>query len=175
MKEAYAKQLGGQLGKFIKMDVRYPGYLHIRVGYFLTKPLVLSLSVKVKGRGMMSITLRYENVPHLWFTCGRMGHAAMICVVVGSDTGHIQFGEELRVPPPRRTREIKVQQVAVRVIKPLFQVGDQKVESSSKGSQATPSKQHIEGVNNIVANELVHSIKDMHVVKPSQDSSRGEQ
>jgi hypothetical protein len=27
MKEVFAKQLGGQLGKFLKMDVRFPGYM----------------------------------------------------------------------------------------------------------------------------------------------------
>jgi hypothetical protein len=92
-----------------------------------------------------------------------------------TDTGDIRFGEELRASPPRHTREIKVQQVAVRVIKPLFQVGDQKAESSSKGSQATLSGHQVKGVKNIVANELVHSIRDMHVVKPSQDNGGGEQ
>jgi hypothetical protein len=30
--------------------------------------------------GMMSITLMYENVPHLCFTCGRMGHVVMMLV-----------------------------------------------------------------------------------------------
>jgi hypothetical protein len=33
MKECFAKQLGGQLGKYIKMDSRYPGYLWVRVDY----------------------------------------------------------------------------------------------------------------------------------------------
>jgi hypothetical protein len=50
-------------------------------------------------------------------------------------------------------------------------VGDQKAESSSKGSQATLSGHQVKGVKNIVANELVHSIRDMHVVEPSQDNT----
>jgi hypothetical protein len=73
MKEVYAKQLGGQLGNFVKMDARYPGYLHVRVGYSLTKPLVPCLRAKVKGPYLMAITLRYENVPHFCFTYGRLG------------------------------------------------------------------------------------------------------
>jgi hypothetical protein len=39
MKEGVAKVLGGQLGRFIKMDNRFPGYLRVRVEYPLEKPL----------------------------------------------------------------------------------------------------------------------------------------
>jgi hypothetical protein len=53
MKEVYAKQLGSQLGKFIKMDASFPGYMRVRVDYPLHKALVLELKVKVKGRGIM--------------------------------------------------------------------------------------------------------------------------
>jgi hypothetical protein len=80
MKEAFAKQLGGQLGKFVKMDSRYPGYLRVRVEYPLRKALQPLMTVKIKGRGAMVISLRYENVPHFCFHCGCMGHVAVNCV-----------------------------------------------------------------------------------------------
>jgi hypothetical protein len=67
MKEDFARQLGGQLGKFISMDTRYPGYMCIRLNYPLKKALVPEMKVKIKGRGAMVITLRYENVPHFCF------------------------------------------------------------------------------------------------------------
>jgi hypothetical protein len=79
MKETFAKQLGGQLGKFIKMDVRFPGYMRVRVEYPLNKALIPELKVKIKGRGLMSIIARYENVPFFCFTCRWMGHAAANC------------------------------------------------------------------------------------------------
>jgi hypothetical protein len=69
MKGAFAKQLGRQLGKFIGMDTRYPGYMRVRVDFPLHKALVPNLKVKIKGKGIMLITVRYENVPHFCFTC----------------------------------------------------------------------------------------------------------
>jgi hypothetical protein len=79
MKEAFAKQLGTQLGKYVKMDTRYPGYMRVRVDFSLSKPLMASITVRIRGRGAMVITLRYENIPHLHFTCGRLGHATINC------------------------------------------------------------------------------------------------
>jgi hypothetical protein len=70
MKESFAKQLGGQLGKYLKANTQYPGYMRVRVNYPLEKALVPSLTVKIKGRGAMKISVKYENVPHFCFTCG---------------------------------------------------------------------------------------------------------
>jgi hypothetical protein len=67
MKSEIAKQLGAQIGPVLNFYSRYPGYLQVRVEYPLSKPLLPQLMVKVKGRGPMPITLRYENVPHFLF------------------------------------------------------------------------------------------------------------
>jgi hypothetical protein len=111
MKETFAQLLGGQVGRFIKMDARYPGYLRVRVDFPLRKALVPQLNVKIKGRGLMHITVRYENVPHFCFTCGRLGHAAMNCVEGEAEDSGIKFGEELSASPPRRTRDLTIRQV----------------------------------------------------------------
>jgi hypothetical protein len=50
MKEAIARQLGGQVSKFLKMDTRYPGYMWVRVEFPLSKALVPQLKVKIKGK-----------------------------------------------------------------------------------------------------------------------------
>jgi hypothetical protein len=92
MKEVCAKVMGNQLGKYINMDTRYPSYLRVRVAFLLDKPLVPTLSVKIKGRGTMPIMLRYENVPHFYFTCGRIGHATANCVEEDMAEGGIRFG-----------------------------------------------------------------------------------
>jgi hypothetical protein len=76
MKEAIARQLGGQVGNFIEMDVRYLGYMSVRVDFPLSKALVPRLKSKIKGNGITATDVRYENVPHFCFTCGRLGHAA---------------------------------------------------------------------------------------------------
>jgi hypothetical protein len=51
MKQTFAQQMGGQLGKMLKSDTRYPGYMRIRVEWPLVNPLKPELVVKIKGRG----------------------------------------------------------------------------------------------------------------------------
>jgi hypothetical protein len=102
MKESCAKLLGNQLGKYISMDAKYPGYLRVRVAFSLDKPLVPTLSVKIKGRGAMSVMLRYENVPHFCFTCGRLRHGDANYDEEDAAEGDIQFGEDPRASPPKR-------------------------------------------------------------------------
>jgi hypothetical protein len=77
MKEVFAKQLSGQLGKFLKMNLRFTGYMCVGVEYPLHKALILELKVKIKGRGLMLIIVRYENVPYFCFTCKRIGHVTL--------------------------------------------------------------------------------------------------
>jgi hypothetical protein len=79
MKKAFARQLWGQQGNFIKVETRFTGYMHVCVVYPLHKALVLELKTKIKGRGIMQIMARYENIPHFCFTCGGIGHAALNC------------------------------------------------------------------------------------------------
>jgi hypothetical protein len=56
----------------------------------------------------MPITLMYENVPHLCFSCGCIGHAAMNYEEASSEEQGIRYGEELRASPPRRVKAISV-------------------------------------------------------------------
>jgi hypothetical protein len=120
MKEACAKQLGGQIGNYIHMDSRYPGYLRVRVEFTLSKALVPSLKVKVKGQGTMEIMLRYENIPHFFFICGCISHAATNCGEEEPDDQSIKFGEELRASPPKRAQAISVPQGLSRAVHSLF-------------------------------------------------------
>jgi hypothetical protein len=57
MKPSVAGLLGRQIGKFVKVDCRYLCYLRVQVEFPLSKPLMLELTVKVKGRGQMLIVL----------------------------------------------------------------------------------------------------------------------
>jgi hypothetical protein len=80
------------------------------------------LTVKVKGRGEMLINLRYKNVTHICFSCGRIGHGAPNCKEDLNEEHGVRFGEELRASPPKRIRDINAKPVASRVIRLLFQV-----------------------------------------------------
>jgi hypothetical protein len=121
MKPTIAQKLGEQLGEFLKTDTRFPGYLCIRVRYPLGKPLMSSLAVTAKGRGQMLITLRYKNMPHFCFSCGRIGHAVVNYDAMVEVQG-VAYGEELSATPPKCTKEIMVKPMASRVVRSLFQV-----------------------------------------------------
>ncbi|KAK3145022.1 hypothetical protein QOZ80_4AG0321480 [Eleusine coracana subsp. coracana] len=68
--EESAKCLAGSLGEVIKVDARYPSYLQVRVKYPLEKALVPELRFRIRGRGEMTVTLRYENIPHFCLATG---------------------------------------------------------------------------------------------------------
>jgi hypothetical protein len=80
---------------FVKMDARYPSYLQVRLEYPLNRALQPYLTVKIKGRGAMAISLRYENVLHFCFHCGCMGHAAINCEDGEPDDCGVRYVEEL--------------------------------------------------------------------------------
>jgi hypothetical protein len=70
----------------------------------------------------MPITLRYENVPHFCFSCGRIGHVVLSCEEEASAEQGVRFGEELRPSPPKRVRDISFKPMASTVARPLSQV-----------------------------------------------------
>jgi hypothetical protein len=86
MKENFATQLGGQIGKFIRMDVRYPGDMSVQINFPLAKVLIPELKVMIKGNGLMKIDVKCQNIPHFCFTCGRLDHATQNCDDGESDT-----------------------------------------------------------------------------------------
>jgi hypothetical protein len=61
MKEAVARQLSTELGKFVIMDGRSPGYLRVRVLFPLKQALVPQLKIKIKGRGCMVIKVSMKT------------------------------------------------------------------------------------------------------------------
>ncbi|KAK3160925.1 hypothetical protein QOZ80_1BG0068340 [Eleusine coracana subsp. coracana] len=135
--------IGNKIGKFIKTDLRFPGYLRVRVMYPIDKPLAPTTTIWLKGRGLMDIATRYENVPHFYFTCGRIGHAARECREGGGEELGVTFGEELQASPPKRMREITVRATGTRVARNLNFTEKRKentdrVSSSSARPEAVP-------------------------------------
>jgi hypothetical protein len=84
---------------------------------------VSQFKVKIKGKGVITIDVRYENVPHFCFSCGRLGHAAQTCEEGEPEMAGTRFGEELRASPQKWVREITISQFASNVVRPLFQAG----------------------------------------------------
>jgi hypothetical protein len=100
MKEQVARKLGELVGRVISVDTTFPTYLRARIVFPLSKPLVPEIKMKIRGRVDMPVIVRYENVPHFYFGCGRLGHADTECpdVKIGEDS--LRFGVELRASPP---------------------------------------------------------------------------
>jgi hypothetical protein len=143
---------------------------------------------------MFPILLRYENVPHFCFHCGRMGHATVNCGEGGSNEDGIHFGEELRASPPYRAREIFVQQASTHVVHQLFQAkgqgtstpyrrhgvqgrnhGQEGLEQSSSEA-STPCKmvdQHSRRDDARINDELATGVKEMQVTCNSGKTMKG--
>jgi hypothetical protein len=178
MHEAVTIQFGGQLGKYIRMDCRYLGYMRVRVDYPLDKPLIPQLTVKIKGRGQMPITLHYENVLHFYFICGHIGHTAMNYDDASEDDHEVKFGEELGMSSPRRVKEIMVCQIDTGVSRSLFPVagmptGDREpLQGSKPGMKGNTGSTHAreqtgqnpEDLTNAMAQDLACGVHDLHVV-----------
>jgi hypothetical protein len=179
MKPAIAVKLGEQLGEFLKSDTRFSGYLRIHVKYQLGKPLMPSLAVKFKGRGQMMITLRYKNMPHFCFSCGRLVHATVNCDNT-METQGVTFGEELRASPPRRTKEILVKPVATRVVRSLFQVDNMsfrgQLQANHSRGGGTPSetkpqpKAQMDGTAGVATEKASSSVRFVNIVKEVHDA-----
>jgi hypothetical protein len=87
----------------------YLNYVRVRVMFPLADALVPETKVRIRGRGDMKVTIRYENVLFFCFICGRIGHSAQDCADGDVGAGVFNFGVELRASPPKRFREVKVQ------------------------------------------------------------------
>jgi hypothetical protein len=171
--------------------------MRIRLDYPLAKPLMPELKVKIKGRGIINIMLRYENAPHFCFTCGWMGHAAPNCEERDLAEQGVRFGEELRASPPRRAKEIFVQNSMPRAAKQPFHAGGQwtstyhrqhgaqdrsyrqvtKRSSSKAATPGTVTNSAAKVVNAKVGDDLVEGVKEMKVAcefeKASGDEGSG--
>ena len=86
--DGFERALGTKLGRVIEVGKAIQNYKRVRVDFPLAKPLRQVIEQKVKGKGSMVFMVKYENIPHFCFGCGRIGHAQEEC----PDEGHTEGG-----------------------------------------------------------------------------------
>ena len=99
--DGFARALGSKLGRVIAVGKAVQNCKRVRVDFPLAKPIMHMIEKKVKGKGTMVFSVKYENIPHFCFGCGRIGHAQEECPDEGQTTGGVQFGKALRCSPQK--------------------------------------------------------------------------
>jgi hypothetical protein len=139
------------------------------------------LNIKIKGRGLMLIKVKYENVPYFCFTCGYMGHAAVNYEQHSLDH-EVKYEEDLRASPLKCNNDIMINTGTLRIARSLFQGSDYgptivgSVGRSKTGTGATregtttPSNwEAVHGEE--VEHDLATGVQDMHMhEEPATDS-----
>lgn len=121
---------------FIEADTRCLSYLRVQVKYLLIKPLVPSMTIRIRGLGLMTFRLRYEHVPHFCFSYGRIGHAAKGCKSTDREDLGVMFSEELRATPPKRLKEVMLRRQPQNVARNLNFMERAKEKSTEASSMS---------------------------------------
>lgn len=86
----------------------------------------------------MTIVLRYEHVPHFCFACGRIGHAMRECEYVDPEHQSVNYGEVLRVSPPKRVRDVTVRTGPPKAARNLFGTSSQGRKDAGSTTSGIP-------------------------------------
>lgn len=77
-------------------------YKRVKVEFQLANAIIPVIRMKVKDHGVMKFEVRYENIPHFCFVCGRIGHTERECLEEAGSEGGVRFGTALRCSPQKR-------------------------------------------------------------------------
>lgn len=72
----------------------------VKVDFPWAKAILTTVCMKVKGFGNMEFAIRYENIQHFCFICGRIGHAERECSKEDDGDRSVKFGKSLCCSPP---------------------------------------------------------------------------
>lgn len=101
MTEGFVRVLGAKVGRVLEVGEARMDYKRVKVDFPLAKALVPLVKKRVHGFGLLEFEVRYENVPHFCFSCGRIGLADRECPEEVEEGG-VKFGKTLRCSPQRR-------------------------------------------------------------------------
>ncbi|KAF8685867.1 hypothetical protein HU200_043779 [Digitaria exilis] len=71
--------LGGKVGRVLEIGEAVKDFVRVRVDFALADAVKASVQIRVKVKEIMSFEVKYEDVPHFCFCCGRIGHAKREC------------------------------------------------------------------------------------------------
>ena len=97
--------LGVKIGRVLQVGNAVQDYKRVKVDFPLAKPLMHYVEHKVKCQGLMQFLVKYENVPHFCFGCGRIGHSQRECPDEEMTEGGVRYGKELCCSPQKKNAE----------------------------------------------------------------------
>jgi hypothetical protein len=99
---AFVSALGAKVGRVLEVGEAVKDFQRVRVEFALSDPLKKSVSMKVRGHGLLEFFVKYENVPYFCFGCARIGHGERECPNEDMYEEGGKFGIDLRASPFRR-------------------------------------------------------------------------
>jgi hypothetical protein len=81
------------------------GFLRARVIVEVANPLRRCILIESAKRQCMDMyDVQYEQIPHFYFSCGRLGHSNLLCHNPGTQdaAGNLPYGKRLRAPEEKR-------------------------------------------------------------------------
>lgn len=94
--EKFVHALGSKIGTVLEVGEARMDYKRVKIDLPLAKAIMPVVRMKVQGKGVMVFYVKYENIPHFCFVCGRIGHAERECPEELEAAGGIKFGTSLR-------------------------------------------------------------------------------
>lgn len=133
MKPRLVSAFAARVGKVLEVGEAVKDFIRVRVEFDLADALKESVKLNVKGLGPMEFAVKYEDVPHFCFWCGRIGHSIRECPEEDLEADGTRYGVELRTSPFKRTmsRQLAFQRSAPVAKRGLNFSGAQKAKVTS--------------------------------------------